>query len=612
MLRSRFAQYLALVGLIAPGLTWGQVDPITVSYEPVWTGTKSSEGWVPFRIRVENRGNPEVVEIASQNGDSETSTFFEMPKGATKERIIYLRSPEYGFGAELTVRRGFIQSQLRVETEFGNQVMDQAKFALISDSIGDTSLLRFDTPEKQKNKAWQQGFLMVGAKPGRLPDRSVGYDLTRSIVLGEGSERLTDSEIDAVKAAVLMGKTLIFVGGAISPTINDPRWRDILPVRPGSAVGNLNPGKEFAVIHNVLPPAVPVLNLEPHPMSKVRIRSGGVPIVVSRPFGAGSVKFLAFDPFHPEMRRWPGRYSFFYQLGEPERMELEGMIRSYSQDSYDFNYGVSYEPESSGGVFDLEMPSAGRVAMVLIGYLILVVPINFLVLRKLGKGELAWLTGPVIALGAGGILFAFAGGLYSAESARHLSGVLVGSTASPDLRFVGRQQMFFANAGRYDLGLKGVESVWSSNNTDMAVLGKPMVRNRFIDAGEIVGAGSEVTSMSFREFNLSQRVPVSAPLAEARLVVEGGKRFIKGTVVNRLASKVEQFSVVVGSARQVIGDFEPGKSGEFKLDVTKSYQPGVPVQLEGKILGSELGAQVGKTGQGAGVQLYYFVQEVGE
>ena len=61
------------------------------------------------------------------------------------------------------------------------------------------------------------------------------------------------------------------------------------------------------------------------------------------------------------------------------------------------------------------LPPASQMLMVLAIYFVVVVPVNFLVLKKLGRGEWAWFTAPIISLIFAGVLFSRAQNLYSAK-----------------------------------------------------------------------------------------------------------------------------------------------------------------------------------------------------
>lgn len=599
---------LVVVGCLITclGFSQGQ-DPVTVSYEGVWTGFGSTLRNLPVRLTVENTGKAEIVEVKWKDGDTEISTFFDMPKGSVKKRDIYFTNSSGYEPPQIRVKRGFLEIpqtiELGVPGGYGS-----VKVGLVTDTLGLISAFNEDRKGQFENKAWAEGFSVGVAKPGLAPTRSVGYTDLDILILGEGSERLTDDEVNAIKGAVLTGVRLVFYGGTIQPVLNDPRWRDFLPIVPKAEVEMVSAPQGFRQFANQLPGSTAMLDSSVKSEASV-VNSGSFVVMANQTMGAGSVTYMAFDLFGEGWKSWGGRYALIYEMSV--RKDSGGWLQYISgtqRDEYDYGYGYSsgygygYDGPSAD-VFGIHVPSSGRIMMVLVGYLVLVVPVNFLVLRKLKKGEWAWFTAPLIALGAAGVLFAFAGQLYSAKASRYASGWLLGSDSTDLGMFVGKQQLFFPGTGRYDLGMEQVESVSSTTNAQYTMFGEAQVQSRFVDFGSIVAPAYEVSNLSFREFGMHQRKEI--PSGWVLMSRTGEKGPYVGQVTNPFEEKLENVMVYAGGVQASIGAIEPGDTKTFELRSSgeADAQCWVEAQLSGQNFGSTFGESVGT----ASVQLLYTV-----
>ena len=127
-------------------------------------------------------------------------------------------------------------------------------------------------------------------------------------------------------------------------------------------------------------------------------------------------------------------------------------------------YGQYPSGNEKSDPFQTKMPPAWKICLILFGFLVAVIPINFFVLQKTNRREWAWITIPIVSLGFSGMIIATAGGLYSAGAARVTDGTVLVHDGMKQAVFVGEQQIFLPKAGVYDLGFVGVESAHDSEN----------------------------------------------------------------------------------------------------------------------------------------------------
>ena len=113
-----------------------------------------------------------------------------------------------------------------------------------------------------------------------------------------------------------------------------------------------------------------------------------------RSVGDGTVIFAAFDL--DAMQVWSGAARYWVDLLPiPPKIDV---ARSYIYQSDNLLRSSLDTPL-------LQVPPASLIMLLLAGYVILIGPVNFLVLRKMGRGDLAWVTVPVLVVLSLGITY---------------------------------------------------------------------------------------------------------------------------------------------------------------------------------------------------------------
>jgi hypothetical protein len=116
---------------------------------------------------------------------------------------------------------------------------------------------------------------------------------------------------------------------------------------------------------------------------------GNLPLVVQKRFGAGSVYYLAADPSLAPWNAWDGSRWFFRNLlGSP--LDLPSWNAGLG-DGYSANLAASRIPA-------LDLPSGFLICGFLGLYVLAAGPMNYYVLRKLKRRELAWISVPALVI----------------------------------------------------------------------------------------------------------------------------------------------------------------------------------------------------------------------
>jgi hypothetical protein len=302
------------------------------------------------------------------------------------------------------------------------------------------------------------------------------------------------------------------------------------------------------------------------------------------------------------LKQWKGLPKLFtYGIGVSNPGEnpiLDSLL--YSYDAYS-NF------EESDSPFDTSLPSTGIVFLILFAHMILAVPVNLLYLRSIGKGEIAWVTTPIICVAFAAIFFALAAGLYGTGKAVRTRGVLVVSSLRDEGYFQGMTELFIPKGGTYDIGLQNVESVGGETDSYYVYAGNtPEIE--VVDDGEVHMDALRVSNLAFRSFALTQRVDTTGWIkGSVRRNPSTGE--INCKITNESPHDIENAHLYVGEKKFPINTIESGKTFDKVLKQNWSASEygnwvGSAAVMVGDLAGMRLGATIGED-SGSQIRLVY-------
>ena len=262
-------------------------------------------------------------------------------------------------------------------------------------------------------------------------------------------DALTEAQADALRGWVAGGGHLIVCGGVDPSRFASAFYNGLLPATIGAA---------RPAVH--LPGVGPVgaLTLTPKPLPGVRVlprcRPDGSPLVVAGPYGAGCVTLTAYDPTAK------GFQSPAFDSGALWRTLLTAgpaasaaVLPHVAAREENYHPGAYYGGDTqllSDAVMrgpSLDAPGTEVIGLFLLVYLIALVPANYLVLKRLDRKELAWVTIPLLVL-------LFAVGTFG-----------VGYAAKGGSVFVNRAAIVETTAGRREAGVYAELGLFSPHRT---------------------------------------------------------------------------------------------------------------------------------------------------
>ncbi len=178
--------------------------------------------------------------------------------------------------------------------------------------------------------------------------------------------------------------------------VNLPGPQDLLPLgnadraslenMGGAALADNNAGVSY------------LLNLKPVPDSRVILKGDQTPLIVGMRRGSGSVVTTAFDLVERRFTNWDGSSMLWSNLLGSSIWNEASQGHIYS------NYGLSNNLLNGGvtsiltNIPGVTIPSLKIVGLLALLYILVVGPVNYLVLKRLGRRELSWLTLPTLTI----------------------------------------------------------------------------------------------------------------------------------------------------------------------------------------------------------------------
>ncbi len=424
-----------------------------------------NSAWTPVRVTLRNRtagtisGTVSVPDNSNNNQGpplpyhAQYESPVVLPAGATKRVTLYL--PGYDIQGEVDAR--FSSPGHRAVTGsdyitgFGDEVISVGTF---SNDPGSTSWL---------NRVNQNTSLaVIHLTPATLdPIAGVLANFDVIVISNVDASQLDRAQLAALRQYVHDGGALILVGG--------PDWQETLHPLPAALVpGRLAGTRTVSNLRGLQalgagagpnanrPTAVSVLT---QPRGTVLASESGIPLVVRDDVGSGEIEYLAFDPQLDPIAHWSGGGNLLQHLitasapmasnrgAQPSNGPPMGAFGKFFGDPFGISGELANLPSAA-------LPSLILFVILTIVFVLIIGPINFLLLRRLRRRELMWVTVPALALLCVGSTFALAFHLKGSTVELNTVGAvsLDGSGPHPATFYVG---LFAPVRGDYHLTYRG-------------------------------------------------------------------------------------------------------------------------------------------------------------
>lgn len=558
---------LAVLGPLAAPVA--AVENLTMSGRVLLEGHGRSGSWMAVAVDLANGGPPITGELRLAGGATGRTRFgtpVDLPTGSRKTILLYGQPPAFGQTAEVALVAGD-QAIETVDVAIALHEPSQLVVGILAEEpariVADLDLL----PDPNGRAP-----VIVPLGVEDLPERVEAWStLDRLVWQDVDSGTLSSSQLAAMRGWIAAGGRLVIAGGTTGIDALAALPDEILPYRPTGTI-DVDPTLLAPLLGSIPDDATPVPAMAGE-LSRGRLlaASGDRVVAAETPFGSGSVTLLGFDPASAWIAGSDSLAGDLWRRFLPPR---GGSATPALSEDGSLVSAVQNLPS-------LALPPIGGLLVLLLGYIILVGPVNYLVLRWLDRREWAWATIPalivVFTVGA----FGFGSVLRGSDLIVHEVAIVRGAPGTSDAVAQSYLGLFSPSRATYQIEVPGG-----------ALLSAPVSGDFF--GGDTAGPLDVLQGDPARVRNLQigfgslrtvrAEAPVAGPVIEADLRVEDGR--LVGAVRNQSDRTLDNPAVVLGASAIVLPDLAPGaqQSVDLPLVTNPLAQPSLVERVVGQLV----------------------------
>ncbi len=377
---------LLLAALLLPALPVRAASSIEMEVRALAGGRYAVGGWMAIAVTLVNDGEPTQGDLAASTEEGAVQRFVEMPAGARKVVMLYVK-PE-AFQRRITVQ--YSEPNGTVEAEVEVRVLEQSsnQFAIVGDGAG--------TLRPQLTAADDLGLpTPLALTLADIPERAEPLDGLSAIVWADDSSALNEAQRRAMEQWVASGGQLVVVGGA-DWQARTGGFADLLPLDGLTALDEVPHAAlaEWAGAADAPADAATISTGSLRDGARALIRADDDTILASmRSVGAGRVILLGSDLATDGYRGWEGSPRLWARL-----LPTGAMLEQFFGGFPVAEEAANAMGTALGNLPSLEVPPAELLLVVIVGYILLIGPISYIVLRRIDRRELAWVTAPLLVV----------------------------------------------------------------------------------------------------------------------------------------------------------------------------------------------------------------------
>ncbi len=557
---------------IPPAALAQELSPISVQVEVGFDGKARVGSWTPVIALLENHGPDFVGEVHVIDTRGQSTRYIDevvLPKGSRKRLTLY--APHQSFESRLNVE---LVSDGKVvanrEPRISLVSVDDIFVGVVGQRAGPWNLLTtLEIPGQRRE------VVVAPISPETFPDRPEVLESFDVIVLGDVQvQALSPGMLEAMEGWVAGGGVLILPGGPNIGVNLKGLPAQLMPVIAGNAI-ELESASALERLGNEPFPTTYHLSVSDSQVVSGHIlaEEGGVPLAVLSRLGQGSVLFLAFDPAAQPLAGWAGMPRVWRELLF-QSLPPSVIIPTQAPRTYPGG-GIPQWPhqlhQAMSNLPALEPPSINVLLGLIGGYILLAGPVNYIVLRRIGRPGLTWVTIPALAvLFSSSAYFLAVGAKGSDVQGSAVS--IIQQTHGTDWARVRRMVGVVApRQGDYRAESPGSALVASWDR------GRPRSMAERGGLGIRVRNGEESSELELLDMGmwtmsnlLTDSVQRIEEVLSYDLYIEGDR--MKGTVTNQSPESLKQVWLMAGGASEDLGALKPGHTAAVDIRLVGSSE----------------------------------------
>ncbi len=386
-----------------------------------------------------------------------------------------------------------------------------------------------------------------------LPDQAQGWGMLDALIISNvDTGTLSPEQKKSLKLWVANGGKL-FVTGGIQWQSTAAGLNDLLPIKLTSTqnVTGLPALSAYAVDSDPLEAESILATGTAETGTNILVKQNGIPVLIEKQIGYGKVYFFAADPGLQPLNDWDGMQDIYQHL-----LATKSPKPSWSNGTWD-----SYQASSALATLpELALPSFFYICGWLGLYIVVIGPVNYLILRRMKRTELAWVTVPALVIIFTSLAY-FSG--YAYRGTRPIlnrimltqawqgideaqTSVLVGLYSPTRTTYNVESQDQFLMYPYPDMNenLQGNDN-WLSLKSEMGVI-LPEVQVE-IGGVQSMGMDGSLPAMELVQSDLTLTLTDNIPV-------------LKGSITNTSAYTLKDAVLITPSGWDIIGDMSPNES----------------------------------------------------
>lgn len=449
---------------------------------------------------------------------------------------------------------------------------------------------------------WQEPVQVMHTDAEQLPESAQAYDMVDAIVVGnQPLESLTSQQQEALKGYVRGGGLLILTG------INQFQLEGLY-----ASLTQYNQYKRIAGLISSYLPDIPQIWAEryPAPSSKMfdvipapKLANSyslwrdthQFPVVAMLPYGSGRAVCVNFDLLYkphtsstelesvlvaPRAADVNAVTAFWRDLLQTGNNALSARDK-LQKHTLDYNH-VNFV-DALAGKQATNAPSIWLVGLFLAAYLLLLIPGSYLVLKKLDRRELAWVTSPLLILGFVGASYVIGISIKGGTLTVNRAVVLETQANSDQVAGYAQMTLYSPHRAAYDIALGNPDD---PNNPYRNVAPREIIpaQNSRAQASDLtieqdkttVLRGTVVKQWDTRSFETPVQTSLGGPITVKTQPIDHDN--LKLAITNNTKYALKNCGIVYWGAYIPIGELAPGQTYQGSVSLNQiNFQYSLPL-----------------------------------
>ncbi len=516
-----------------------------------YDGYYKGEYWIPVHITVSNEGTSiegglrVVVDNAGGSDEIVYQAPMSLPSPSVKRQTLFVQLPNIRSHLQIElVNEDGVTLEAIESNPLDWLAADSLLYGVVTNEPGDLDFLEYLTADRSDAA-------VAYLDSSDLPESPAAWNALDVLIFHNTDAReLNQSQLDSLGTWIDSGGQLVVAAGLEWQATTDG-LAHLLPVTiSGSQSIDDLPALQSSAGQSFRDPGPYVMATSTLKNGELLLHEDGRPILARRNLGRGAVYFLSLSPSSPPLVDWDGSSILWQEV--ISRLPDQPQWYIGFQDGFSANNAVSSLPSFS-------LPSGMQLFLFLLAYIIVLGPINYLILRRIGRRELAWITIPGLVV------------IFSAIA------LLAGFRLKGNNIIINQMSVASGHLDGTDVRVQTVLGLYSPKRDtfDLSFPSGTLVRPFVAGYGELASGGNVKAILQGQEVVVDDiRVDVSgieplvadsyqqalAVTGQVALRSEGGDIVLDANLQNNSQVSLENATILLGLTAIPLGDLLPGES----------------------------------------------------